>query len=168
MNDDGYPEDAELEQIRTWSPGPKWSGSEPWLGILGLVYDAWNHDMGRADWSGQILTLVTGGWSGNEEVLGALEDNRCARSMLWLSSHRGGRYTFGIKDQEREDRLTGPGTPTARFHWTLDELEKRFPMPSWVSVSSSGTAEQYYLSRIDAHLRVFHKMGMKLLDVEGL
>ena len=153
MNDDGYPEDEELDQIRTWTPGPKWSGSEPWLGILRPVVSAWNRDMGRADWDGQVLTLVTGGWSGNEEVLGALEDNRCAWSMLWLSSHRGGKHTFGIKNQEREDLLTGPGTPTARWRWMLDELEKRFPMPIEVSLSSSGTAEQYYLKEIDKLIR---------------
>ena len=95
-----YPTDAELEAITAWTPGPKWSGSEPWLGILQECSDAWNHDMGHALWDDdkKQMTFVTGGWSGNESVLSALHENFSARAMLWLASFRGGKEIWGIKD----------------------------------------------------------------------
>jgi len=155
MDDDGYPEEEELQEIRNWKPEGDWKGTEPWLPILDLVRGAWNHDIGKVILDGETATFITGGWSGNEETLGALSDNFSAWSLLWVASFRGGKHIFGIKDRDREYQSTGPGTPTARFNWILDELEKRFPMPIEVSVSSMGTSEQYYLSEIDKMIR-FH------------
>lgn len=50
----------------------------------------------------KLLTLVTGGWSGNESAIGALR-----KCMLWFvfweASHRGGKYDFVIPT-DRWDR----------------------------------------------------------------
>lgn len=40
--------------------------------------------------------LATGGWSDNEMLIDALQENRPFWMFFWESSHRGGRYTFII------------------------------------------------------------------------
>jgi len=157
LDDDDYPEEEALEEIKNWKPPEPWSGKNPWLPILDLVLENWS-SIGKATWDGQELTLVTGGWSGNEDVLVALSKNFGAWSMLWKASFVGGKHIFGIHDYEREDRLTGPGTPTMRFNILLDKLEQRFPMPSEIMLSSSGLAEDYYLREIDKLIQYRWKM----------
>lgn len=43
-----------------------------------------------------ILELHTGGWSGNEEIINALQNNKLFWSMWWQKTERGGHYTFEI------------------------------------------------------------------------
>lgn len=43
-----------------------------------------------------ILSLSTAGWSGNEEIIDALEKNHIFWLMFWTKSERGGHYTFEI------------------------------------------------------------------------
>ncbi len=93
-----YPDSRELDAIAAWKPPEGWKGDRPWLPILQLVADAWNTDMGRAKREGDVWTFITGGWSGNEDILGALEENWSARSVLWLASYRGGKHEFGVKE----------------------------------------------------------------------
>jgi len=38
----------------------------------------------------------TGGWSGNEDVIGALKNNLLFWPMFWQKSTRGGHYFFRI------------------------------------------------------------------------
>ena len=48
-------------------------------------------------------TLVTGGWSGNEDIINALEENKHLFWQLnWTRSERGGRYEFEIPDSDFE------------------------------------------------------------------
>ena len=43
-----------------------------------------------------IFELHTGGWSGNEEIIKALQDNKLFWLMWWQKTERGGHYTFEI------------------------------------------------------------------------
>ena len=43
---------------------------------------------------GYRLTLLTGGWSGNEEIIAALQGNWTFWPRYWESSERGGRHVF--------------------------------------------------------------------------
>lgn len=97
-DDDGYPTDEELNEIIAWSPGGAWAGKEPWLPILDLVAAAWDTDYGASRVDGKVWTFITGGWSGNEDVLHALSQNFSAWSLLWLASYRGGKHEFGVRD----------------------------------------------------------------------
>ena len=97
---DEYPTEAELEALKNWQPpGVGWSGSEPWLGILWLCDGAWNQYMGSIRWDDEAkqMTFATGGWSGNEDIIGALMENVMAQAMLWQSSHRGGKFIYGLR-----------------------------------------------------------------------
>jgi hypothetical protein len=95
---DEYPDDEQILAIQKWQPMGQWSGSRPWLPILQLMSDAWNHDMGRVKQDGDVWTFCTGGWSGNEEIIGAIHKNFSAHSMLWIASFRGGKFVYGVDD----------------------------------------------------------------------
>lgn len=59
-----------------------------------------------------------------------------------------------------ENDLQGPGTPTARWEYFLEELEKRFPDPE--PSRSDRTAEQHYLQTIDTLLESVLTLGMAI------
>ena len=88
MDANGYPEDAELEQIRKWDP-------MDFKGCMEFMRERWMHPsyfMGEqpdGTWK-----IATAGWSGNESMIYALEENPCFFALHWESSHRGGLYVF--------------------------------------------------------------------------
>ena len=90
MDSDGYPTDEELEIIKTWKI------SDGYDKLMEYLKKQWR-------WSdyiqsnGNITTISTGGWSGHEEIMQALQDNYVFWGICWLSSKRGGHYTFKIK-----------------------------------------------------------------------
>jgi hypothetical protein len=43
------------------------------------------------------IELSTGGWSGNEMLIHALQLNRAVWLRCWVSSERGGHYVFEVK-----------------------------------------------------------------------
>lgn len=87
-----YPTDETLERIRTW----KW---EETLGCLAYV---------RSCWKGENLVTVkrfeeitvfrfaTGGWSGNEDMILALQTNHVIWSLTWKMSQSGGLHVFYV------------------------------------------------------------------------
>ena len=87
-----YPSEQELKQITEWSPeDPK--------GLIEFLKDNWH-------WPSYItaeekddtifLELHTGGWSGNEDIVVALEKNMFW-SLWWMRSERGGHYWFEVR-----------------------------------------------------------------------
>jgi hypothetical protein len=94
FDEDGYPTQYALETLQNWP------GGDP-VGWLKLAQTLWY-------WGGRAFELSaegdswkasasTGGWSGNESVIAAMEKN----SLLWhtarVSSTRGGHFTFEAK-----------------------------------------------------------------------
>lgn len=99
MDEDGYPDEAELEQIAQWS-------SDDHRGLLGFVRDRWRY--GSWGWEEAVIDegafgpswqyrMSTGGWSGNESLIEALQKNRMFWMFCWWSSRRGGHYEFRIR-----------------------------------------------------------------------
>lgn len=88
MDDDGYPEESELKQIAEW----------PWRDIpalLEFVQLRWSYP--NYWWQeGDILNVSTGGWSGNEDLINAMMQNRMFVAICWISSRRGGHYKFDL------------------------------------------------------------------------
>ena len=87
MDFDGYPDDQELQRIREWP-------HKDFPALMEFVRTLWKwNDWG---WSqqGRKYRISTGGWSGNESLISALEGNVMFWMMCWHQSKRGGHYTF--------------------------------------------------------------------------
>ena len=104
FDEDGYPTEETLEKIK------KWEYSDGWLELMQFVGKAWHWPeyCTATDalnyWDKPVLRyrLVTGGWSGNESIITALEGNFIFWNMCWQESHRGGKHIFEIKKSEAE------------------------------------------------------------------
>lgn len=99
---EGYPELEELEKISLWLTD--------FEALMEYVHDRWwgeswaqfNYDrdaVGEAEVEGVgiVYTIATGGWSGNEDLVEALEKNFMFWTSCWTESKRGGLYIFEVK-----------------------------------------------------------------------
>jgi hypothetical protein len=99
LDDDGYPTDAVLDKITNWSHTDKF------VHLMEFVKDIW----WAADWGWReyntkdynnrdeiTYDISTGGWSGNESIINALQDNRLFWMCCWEQSNRGGHYIFKV------------------------------------------------------------------------
>jgi hypothetical protein len=86
---DEYPSDEDLERIMDWpiSDAPA---------MLDFVHSLWwapEFGWRRGD---RWLDVSTGGWSGNEDIISALQRNTMFWMFCWESSRRGGHYRFDL------------------------------------------------------------------------
>lgn len=87
MTKQGYPEEHELEHIAKWKHpyGPAY---------FEYIKDRW-HDNGKfLELPDGSYELITGGWSGNEDIIGAMRENYIFWSLWWERSERGGYHKF--------------------------------------------------------------------------
>lgn len=87
---DGYPTDAELERVKTWP-------CDDFAGLFAYLQDVWWYPDGL--WEGVAdgahqWHFATAGWSGNEEIVATMRQNRLLWALHWESSHRGGKHVF--------------------------------------------------------------------------
>lgn len=112
IDDDGYPTAAALELIENWHFSEiesvfefikdiwhmrSWGWSEVDASELPADDDDYDKD------GGKLYFISTAGWSGNESLLRALEENWMAWSLCWVQSRRGGHHIFRqykLKDDE--------------------------------------------------------------------
>jgi hypothetical protein len=111
-----YPTEEQLEQIRLWP------FDTDYLGLMKFIKSIWEY----AEWGWLdspsccfhkplqacdcdchpngpteiVFEISTGGWSGNEEIISAMQKNRMFWSLCWVSSRRGGHYVFEVFNQE--------------------------------------------------------------------
>lgn len=89
----GYPTEETLQAIREWP-------YEDRHGLVIFLKQAWNFEYGSMAtrvWGGQQgLYIVTGGWSGNEDVVAALQQNTLFWTTCWEMSKRGGKHCFHV------------------------------------------------------------------------
>jgi len=88
---DEYPTEEELNKIREWDIV---NGNVNEL-IEFIENIWWSPDFGFKR-KGENLELHTAGWSGNEDIIEALQDNDMFWMMYWMKSVRGGHYYFRI------------------------------------------------------------------------
>lgn len=94
-----YPTDEEIARVKSWefkrrgafgefmeyvrSIGNYWTWPDPF---------GWNQE-------GRVYHISTGGWSGNEEILGAMQENWIFWAVCWQEHRRGGHYKFELPDE---------------------------------------------------------------------
>jgi hypothetical protein len=68
--------------------------------LFKFIQKAWGNGYGwfhaLPDKEGTHYRLVTGGWSGNEEIIGAMQENNIFWDLCWQSSKRGGEFLFFV------------------------------------------------------------------------
>jgi len=104
LDDDGYPTDAALEIIEKWH----WSDIEGWFKFINSIWHlrSWGWHEGEEDheWDKDKKVyrydISTAGWSGNESIIRAMQENWMIWSITWVQSRRGGHYIFEGRDLE--------------------------------------------------------------------
>jgi hypothetical protein len=91
---DGYPTESTLDRIKEWDHGDS-------AGLIEYVGKAWSYPE-RWQVKGRTLRASTGGWSGNEELIGTMQQNFMFWSMCWESSRRGGHYVFRLPPKQKK------------------------------------------------------------------
>lgn len=87
--DDGYPTEEELTRIKEWD-------YKDFVGLMEFLGELWDYkDFGWKQ-NDYTYTLSTAGWSGNESLIDALQENSMFWTVCWQSSRRGGHYVFTI------------------------------------------------------------------------
>jgi hypothetical protein len=97
FDDDGYPSLEALDKIASWDV-------KDCSGLFEFIHALWKYPdyyvlKKESDNRGKIVQncyLSTGGWSGNESIIEALQSNNLVWSLCWVQSRRGGHYIFQI------------------------------------------------------------------------
>ena len=93
---DEYPTPSQLDVIR------KWDARDP-KGLMKELEELWSYpDYFKYD--EPKLELHTGGWSGNEVIIEALEYN-VFWTLYWQKSERGGHYYFDLRRQPMDCKI---------------------------------------------------------------
>ncbi len=97
-----YPTEAELRKIS------KWGSDAWWADLMEYVEGLWDASgVGCYTRNGRTWTLHTGGWSGCEDILVALQKNFLFWSMCWVSSRRGGHVVLRLPKGSMPRRVKG-------------------------------------------------------------
>ncbi len=90
MDPEGYPDEDDLRRVREWPLDAP-------CALMEFLRSRWRYaDCGFWTQEGDTFSISTGGWSGNESLLSALEQNLPFWGMCWVSSRRGGHYVFTV------------------------------------------------------------------------
>jgi hypothetical protein len=92
---DGYPTEETLDVIRKW----EYNSERGFADLLAYVRGAWKYgdEYVKGSYGGEFVykyEMHTFGWSGNEDLIGALKDNTLFWALCWQESRRGGHYKF--------------------------------------------------------------------------
>lgn len=96
LDADGYPTHTALEMVEAWS----WEDWEGWFRFISTLWYfkdwGWN-EVNQPDSQGDLVKrfyLSTAGWSGNEDIVRAMEKNVMLWANHWVESRRGGHHIF--------------------------------------------------------------------------
>lgn len=113
MGTDPYPTEAELRRIRRWHWDDGFDALMDYVRSLWWMPDWGWHETGRrpaeiSKWKhkpGQrYYDISTGGWSGNESLIDAMQANKnLFWAVCWERSRVGGHYLFAVSPQFRKN-----------------------------------------------------------------
>jgi hypothetical protein len=90
MDADGYPTKKELQEIRYWD----FHDTRDFHGLMDYIYNLWYDAEDAWHRHDDVYKISTVGWSGNEDIICALQRNMMFWALYWYSSQRGGHYVF--------------------------------------------------------------------------
>jgi hypothetical protein len=97
LDEDGYPTTECLDIIRIWH----WSDPSGYLQFIKSVWFysniRWNERDEEHDFKKKMVHrhyISTCGWSGNESIIKAMQENEMMWHFNWVQSRRGGHYIF--------------------------------------------------------------------------
>lgn len=94
---DGYPTEETLKEIETFDLlKPTVLKRLPEFMQLVLSHWHWEDFMYSYNQENGCMEMHTGGWSGNESIIDAMQRNRTFWSIFWYKSIRGGHYWFKL------------------------------------------------------------------------
>lgn len=91
MSDADYPTEGQLQALRDWPL------NDP-RGFLDFAqYLWWMQDWGWPELEGEVST---GGWSGNEDIIDAMQEAQQGLlwHQVWRCTRRGGHYVFSLDE----------------------------------------------------------------------
>ncbi len=98
FDEDGYPTEQALEIVNLWH----WDDIPGWFKFIKELW--WSPDMlwtekteshdYKKDKSVHRYYISTGGWSGNESIIHAMQKSEMNWHLTWVQSRRGGHYIF--------------------------------------------------------------------------
>ena len=93
MKRDKYPTEEELKSIKEWDVV-----TNP-FGLIDFIKGLWRYPDYFIVKGKQVINLElhTVGWSGNEDIIRALQENKFFFLLYWQKSTRGGHYYFRIE-----------------------------------------------------------------------
>jgi len=104
LDEDGYPTDDALEIIEKWH----WSDTKGWFEFIQSIWHlrswGWTEGEEPHDWDENRKVyrydISTAGWSGNEDIIRAMQRNDMLWLLTWVQSRRGGHYIFEGREDE--------------------------------------------------------------------
>lgn len=105
----GYPTSQTLRKIQHWK------FEDGYLGLMEYIQKAWywtdfvSSTPAKDNFGRDVIEykLVTGGWSGNEDIITAMEYNHLFYALCWKESHRGGKHIYEIRNNTDKDKILG-------------------------------------------------------------
>jgi hypothetical protein len=107
LDDDGYPTEDALEIISIWH----WNDPKGWFKFIEEIwympswgwreYDEPHPRNDMEQYKDRIVhkyNISTAGWSGNESIIYAMQENRMMWCLNWEQSRRGGHYIFELRE----------------------------------------------------------------------
>jgi len=97
IDEDGYPTEDTLRIIELWP----FDNSKGWFEFIRdnwhLAHWGWREQEAIDEITNDknwCYYVSTGGWSGNESIIGAMQKNWVLWNVCWAQSRRGGHYIF--------------------------------------------------------------------------
>lgn len=108
LEEDGYPTESAKTIIEIW---PYDRDAKDWFSFIKNLWTTaswgWKESVEDHEYKedSKVLryNISTGGWSGNEELIRAMQRNNLFWGTTWVQSRRGGHYIFEILLKEHDE-----------------------------------------------------------------